>query len=128
VGCETAEFLAERGKQVTIMRRGRRIATKVIPIARPALLSRLRSKGVTMLTEVHYDEINDRGVVLTTKEGERRTVEADTVVLAAGVNPNNELYDALKGKVEELYLIGDAVEPRSIREAVAEGANVGRAL
>jgi hypothetical protein len=34
----------------------------------------------------------------------------------------------LEGKVEELYLIGDAVEPRSILEAVAEGARVGRAL
>lgn len=127
VGCETAEFLAERGKQVTMMRRGQRMATKVIPATRPALLNRLRSKGVTMITSVSYQEINDRGVVLT-REGERDTVEADTVVLAAGASPNNELYRALEGKVQELYLIGDAVEPRSILEAVAEGARVGRAL
>ena len=128
VGCETADFLAERGRQVTMMRRGRRMATKVILMALPSLLSRLRSNGVTMLTEVSYEQINDRGVVLTTREGERRTIEADTVVLAAGARPNNELYRALEGKVEELYLIGDAVEPRSILEAVADGARVGRAL
>ena len=128
VGCETAEFLAERGKQVTMMRRGQRMATRVLPAARPALLNRLRSKGVTMLTEVSYQEIDDKGMVLTTREGERKTVEADTVVLAAGASPNNELYRALEGEVEELYLIGDAVEPRSMLEAVAEAARVGRAL
>jgi len=128
VGCETADFLAEQGKQVTTMRRGRRMATKVLPAYRPTLLNRLRSKGVTMLTEVSYHEIDDKGVVFTTIEGERRTVEADTTVLAAGASPNNELYGVLEGKVEELYLIGDAVEPRSILEAVAEGARVGRAL
>ncbi len=128
VGCETADVLAERGKQVTLMRRGRRMATKVFPAARPALLNRLRSKGVTMLTEVSYHHINDSGVVVTTREGEHQTVEADTVVLAAGASPNNELYQALQGKIAELYLIGDAIEPRSILEAVAEGGRVGRAL
>ncbi len=128
VGCETADFLAEQGKQVTMMRRGRRMATRVVLMALPGLLDRLHSKGVTMLTEVSYQEINDRGVVLTTREGERRTIEADTVVLAAGARPKDELYRALEGKVEELYLIGDAVEPRGILDAVADGARVGRAL
>lgn len=128
VGCETADFLAEQGKQVTMMRRGRRMATRVVLMALPGLLDRLHSKGVTMLTEVSYQEINDRGVVLTTREGERRTIEADTVVLAAGARPKDELYRALEGKVDELYLIGDAVEPRNILDAVADGARVGRAL
>jgi 2,4-dienoyl-CoA reductase-like NADH-dependent reductase (Old Yellow Enzyme family)/thioredoxin reductase len=128
VGCETAEFLAEQGKQVTIMRRGQRIATKVLPAVRFPLLSRLRSNGITMLTQVNYQEIDDRGIVLTTKEGELKSIEADTVVLAAGADPNNKLYQALEGKAKELYLIGDAAEPRSILEAVADGARVGRTL
>ena len=104
------------------------MATRVVLMALPGLLDRLHSKGVTMLTEVSYQEINDRGVVLTTREGERRTIEADTVVLAAGARPKDELYRALEGKVDELYLIGDAVEPRNILDAVADGARVGRAL
>ena len=128
VGCETADFLAQRGRQVTVMRRGPHLATKMSPMALPGLLNRLHNGGVSMLTGVSYQEINDSGVVLTTREGEHRIVEVDTVVLAAGATPNNGIYQALEGKVAELYLIGDAVEPRSILAAVADGARVGRAV
>ncbi|MDY6911590.1 MAG: FAD-dependent oxidoreductase, partial [Chloroflexota bacterium] len=127
VGCETAEFLADKGKQVTLMRRGRRVATKIMPFSRPALLQRLRSKHVTFLTGVTYREINDIGVALIMKEGEHKTVEADTVVIAAGATSNNALFKVLEGKVPELHLIGDALEPRGILEAIREGAQVGRA-
>jgi len=121
VGCETAEFLADKGKKVTLMRRGEDMATKLNPSSREHLIARLEAKGVTMLTGVQYQEITDQGVIITTREGERQTVEADTVVLAAGSLPDTELYETLKGKVPELYLVGDCVEPRNIMSAVADG-------
>jgi 2,4-dienoyl-CoA reductase-like NADH-dependent reductase (Old Yellow Enzyme family)/thioredoxin reductase len=121
VGCETAEFLADEGRTVTLMRRGEDVATKLNPSSRQHLLARLEAKGVTMLTGVHYEEITDEGVVITTREGERQTVEADTVVLAAGSLPDIELYQGLQGRVPELYLVGDCAEPRNIMAAVADG-------
>ncbi|MCK4581637.1 MAG: FAD-dependent oxidoreductase, partial [Dehalococcoidia bacterium] len=119
VGCETAEFLAEKGKKVTLMRRGEGMATKLNPTSREHLLARLEAKGVTMLTGVQYQEITDEGVIITTRQAESQTVEADTVVLAAGSLPDTELYEALKGKVPELCLVGDCVEPRDVMSAVA---------
>lgn len=121
VGCETAEFLAAGGREVTLMRRGDEVATKVNPTVREHLLARLSASGITMLTGVRYQEITDRGVIIMTGEGKRQTVEADTVVLAAGSSPDTELYQALEGKVPELKLVGDCVEPRNIMSAVAEG-------
>jgi len=121
VGCETAEFLADKGRTVTLMRRGEDVVTKLNPSSRQHLLARLEAKGVTILTGLHYEEITDEGVVITTREGQRQTVEVDTVVLAAGSLPDIELYRALQGRVPELYLVGDCVEPRNIMAAVADG-------
>ncbi len=128
VGCETAEFLADHGKQVTVMRRGPEMATSVGPSNRAFFISRLLDKGVTLLREVKYNGIGPEGVNITTKDGEKRTIEADTVVLAAGSVPDNALYEAIKGKITEAYSIGDCVEPRTIRDAISEGFRVGQKI
>jgi len=128
VGCETAEFLADRGKQVIVMRRGAEMATSVGPSNRDFFLSRLLDKGVTLLREVRYDGISPEGVIITTKDGEKRTIEADTVVLAAGSVSDAALYKAIKDKVSEVYCIGDCVEPRTIRDAISEGFRTGQKI
>ena len=125
VGCETALLLMERGKKVTIMRRGPELATKVHRLIREPMLGRLKYKGVTMLTGVEYEEITEAGVVIRTGTGERKVIEADTVVLAAGAVPNTEFVAALEGKIAQVFSVGDCVEPRSIMEAVEEGYRAG---
>jgi 2-enoate reductase len=59
--------------------------------------------------------------VIITADGMERTIEADTIVLASGAEPNNILLEELKGKVPALYLIGDCVKPRNIRSAIEDG-------
>jgi NADPH-dependent 2,4-dienoyl-CoA reductase/sulfur reductase-like enzyme len=125
VGCETAEFLAEKGKKVTVARRGSKMALGVGLILRPFFLSRLSEKGVTLLPEIRYNEVTSDGLVVTTKEGEKKTIEADTIVLAAGATPDQKLYEDIKGRVAEVHCIGDCIAPRKIREAITEGYRIG---
>lgn len=125
VGCETALYLLDRGKKVTIMRRGTRLATKVNRSVREPMIERLHVKGATVLTGVEYEEITDDGVVVRDSEGKRRLVVADTVVVAAGAVPNDGLAKLLKGRVPRLVRVGDCVAPRGIREAVEEGYRAG---
>jgi hypothetical protein len=47
-------------------------------------------------------------------------------VLAAGNVANDSLYFELKGKVDELYRVGDCVAPRKTDMAIIEGHRVGR--
>ena len=128
VGCETAVYLVQQGKSVTIMRRGPELATNVNPIVRVPLVGRLKAKGASILTGVQYEEITGAGVTVRTEAGERRTVEADTVVLAAGARPNTELLTSVEGKVAQVLPVGDCVKPRGIREAIEEGYCAGLAL
>ncbi len=126
VGCETAEFLAERGKDITIVRRGAMLATQVVVSIREKLLPRLAARGVAVLTGVSYQEITGRCLRLTTADGSGKSIDADTIVLAAGSRPNRELLAAVQGKVPQIHVIGDCAEPRNIMEAVADGARIAR--
>jgi len=124
VGSETAEFLAEKGKEVTVTTLLPELALAVHPAFRGQFLNRLDSMGITSLTGVKYEKIIPQGLVLITKEGERKTIQADTIVLAAGSTPNTKLFNELKGKVPEIYLVGDSVKPRNIMEAITDGSRI----
>jgi hypothetical protein len=55
---------------------------------------------------------------------------ADTVMAVIPPAPNKALFEALKGKVSEIYLIGDAnkEELQSILGAVSDGSEIARAI
>ncbi|MBN2099555.1 MAG: NADH:flavin oxidoreductase, partial [Dehalococcoidia bacterium] len=52
----------------------------------------------------------------------------DTVVLAMGALPASELAKQIEGKVAEVHVIGDARNPANAMEAIAAGAELGRAI
>ena len=127
VGCETAEYLAQQGKKVTILEMLDEVVGRMPLALRNLLLARLADKGVMVLTGIQCREVTGGGLVITTKEGEEKTITADNVVLASGDRPNRVLVEDLRGTVP-IYPIGDCVEPRGIAEAVADGFSVGLAL
>ncbi|MFH2075851.1 MAG: hypothetical protein ABIJ57_10995, partial [Pseudomonadota bacterium] len=55
----------------------------------------------------------------------KKTLPADAVIIAYNRKPCKGLFEALKGKVKELYEIGDCVKPRDIASAVDDGTYVG---
>lgn len=120
VGCETAELLAQKGKKVTILEMLGRIANDVGIMTRRFLLRRLREAGIRMETDIKVEEITDEGVKAV-RNDKPASFAGDTVVLALGMRANKELADELRGKVRELYLIGDCAEPRRITQAIGEG-------
>jgi len=127
-GCELAEFLVKRGRKVTIVEASDELGTEMASYHKIALLRWLTKKGAVWFTGVKYEEITDKGLTIITKEGERRTIEADTIVPAIPLRPNTELFQALEGKVPEIYPIGDCREPHLILEAIADGSRIGRAI
>jgi len=134
VGCEVAEFLADKGKQVTVARRSRFMADKMNPDMRMILVDRLKEKGVRLVPGVIYQNATDTGVGIHVRGGvtsmaeiaadAMKNIVADTIVLAAGSTPDTDLADSLKGKGPKVHSIGDCVEPRRILEAMREGWKV----
>jgi len=129
VGCEVAEFLAENGKQVTLLARRERVGDDIGRTARWVIMQRLRNAGIRMETKVDVVEITDEGVRgLRRNGGESEFFEGDSVVLAVGLASSNELAQKLEGKVPAIYSIGDCAEVRKIAEAIEDGFRVAREI
>lgn len=84
---------------------------------------------VIRMPEVKYEEITNKGLTVTTKEGKRQTIEADTIVTASSPRLNTELLKAIEGKAPEVYLIGMGdKEPGSIMNAIGSGYRIAKAI
>jgi 2,4-dienoyl-CoA reductase (NADPH2) len=122
-GLSLAEYLSERCRAVTL------VDTGPITLNEPPMDRRRSMQNVTAMPEAKYEEIGDKGLTITTKEGKRLTVAADTIIAATSPRANTGLWEALKGKVPEVYLLGrDAKEPGSIMNAIGNGYRVAKAI
>ena len=118
-GCELAQFVAERGRKVTLLDSGEQIAPEVGIKRRDNVQTLLQRAGVTVLTRVTCKEITKKGVIIVSAEGKEQLIEAKTVILAGEPHPNPALYEALQGKAPEVYAIGDCAKIGLIRKATA---------
>ena len=127
----TAELLAEQGKSVHIITSSLFVGGKLGPLQDLFLTrQRLSLKGVTFTPDIAVIEIAGtlvKGLNVYSNEMIDFT-GYDTIVLAAGNVASDQLYFDLKGKVKELYRIGDCVAPRKTDMAIVEGNRVGRLL
>ncbi|NLW90367.1 MAG: FAD-dependent oxidoreductase, partial [Syntrophomonadaceae bacterium] len=130
-GVEIAEFLSRHGKTVTVLDPGEivmDVESPPMPKLRKHFRQQLEEKKAEILTNVKFEEIKDKGIVITTKEGQKRTIDADNIILAMGQEPKNELARKLEGKVPEIHVIGDCLQPLGIMEAIDAGAKVAREI
>lgn len=127
VGCETAEFLAEKGRKVTILEMLERIGADIERSYRWVIMGRLRSLGIRMERNAKVEEITESRVRVS-RDGGTEFFEADSVVLAVGMEPNRQLARQLEGKVEALHVIGDSAEPGKVTEAIESGLRLAREI
>ncbi|HUO43625.1 MAG TPA: FAD-dependent oxidoreductase [Burkholderiales bacterium] len=120
-GAQTAEYLASRGHPVTLIEAMGDIATDVPMDERNLLLQRLHGYAVNILPNTRLLSMEAGGVVVHAPH-ETRKLPADTVVLCLGSRPVNDLAAVLKERGIRGYIVGDAMRPRRITDAVAEGA------
>jgi 2,4-dienoyl-CoA reductase-like NADH-dependent reductase (Old Yellow Enzyme family)/thioredoxin reductase len=131
LGCEVAEFMADQGNIVSVlkMRRGAAMAEDCEPTNRRGLLDSLEECRVNLLSGFKVDGLTGDGVKIVQRDtGEGRTLEAETIVLALGATPERGLFEDLKKEDVEFHAIGDCRQPNNIRQAIYEGALVGRQL
>jgi mycofactocin system FadH/OYE family oxidoreductase 2 len=131
----TAEFLSNLGKTVHIITSSLFIGAELGPTQDLYLTrQRLLQKGATFTPDIAVMEVAGEAGEKVVK-GFNVYSNAwdewgpyDTIVLAMGQQVEDELYFALKGKVKELYRIGDCVAPRKVDMAIWEGHKLGREI
>ena len=125
VGCDTAEILADRGCDVTVVEQADRIAPDKELISRLDMRQRLESnEHIHLVTGESVSAIEDGAVTTRGADGES-TYAADRVVLAVGHEPNDDLADELEEYSASVYVVGDARVSRDIYRATLDGAEAG---
>ena len=89
---------------------------------------RLKEKNVQILTSTKVIRLDDSKIWVENTQGLKPLEGFEAIVMAIGAKPNNELDRHLRGKVPEMYLIGDASQPREVMEALLEAEETGQKI
>ena len=126
VGCETALWLAEHGKKVTIVEALDKILAVNGPLchANKDMLERLVPyHGVEVVAGARVKKYENGVLTADTAEGEK-TIPCDSVILAVGYREENSHYHDLEFDVPEIYLLGDAKKVSNIMYAIWDAFEV----
>lgn len=128
-----AEVLVAAGCRVEIATTHTSVGVLIDPTQQPFVLRRLALDGVVQAPNLAWVPDGSSGAVrlrnLYTEEMEERT-EVDLVVVAGRRQGETRLRDALRAAAPELAVtvVGDALTPRTLLDAVAEGARAGATI
>lgn len=120
VGCEEGIHLGRLGKKVTIVEMRGEAAADCNCFHKSALYMELE-KYVTVLNNTRASKITSEGMYAYDKENKEIFLPADLVICAAGMRSNRKLEEELQELDVEVEVIGDAVRPGKVTQAMSDG-------
>ena len=119
VGLETADFLGEQGKEVTLAEMMPEVGGGLDPLPRTMLFFFNDTAATEIYTHTEIMKLESRQA-LAREEGSDVEIPFEFLVLAVGARSNRALALELAGSGMEVHVVGDAVEPRGAGEAIRE--------
>ncbi|URZ17805.1 FAD-dependent oxidoreductase [Clostridium felsineum] len=124
VGAETANFLGQQLRDVSVLEMGPKIAPEEAIGPRWQLIHDLETREVKLYTSIKVTEITKNSVKAVGNTEIK--FPADTVVIATGSRPVNELKDKLVNAGFDVKVIGDANKVGLVMDATSQGFEAGR--
>jgi NADPH-dependent 2,4-dienoyl-CoA reductase/sulfur reductase-like enzyme len=129
-GPSAAEYLLDRGKQVSIVTSERSIGSFLGATTGPPVFQRLFTKGIELHCNLRVIQLEaNRAITRNVWSNRQETLGPfDAFVYAYGGESVCSLKTDLAGRVSRVELIGDCFAPRTLQHAVLEGHKLARAL
>ena len=125
VGIELAEFLAERGREVTVLEEGEIFALEMAHPRRWRVLHDVREAGVTLVPGARVTRITENTVEYSLSDSddkvESRDVRAESVIVTLGLQADPGLGASLEGSGIKALSIGDCTGVGYIEGAIHDG-------
>jgi len=128
VAIELAEFLAERGRQVTILEEGEVLGHGLMMVRRWRNIADCKALGVEMLTRARVVSIAPKAVTYLNEAQQERSIAADQVLVTSGAGAELSLLQQLRQAGWEVHGIGDCNGVSYIDGAVHQGFELGMKL
>ena len=127
VGCEMALDYAQDGKEVMVAEALPKILSAGIlsPIPNGQMIPDLFEHHHVTVLEKHRLSAVENGKVILESDGQKKVLDADTVVIAVGFRPAPSMAQELQGCGAVVYEIGDGQKVSTILHAVWDGYEVG---
>ena len=111
VGCEAAEYLAERGHEVAIVEMKDEIAADVTPENRRYMFANFEEHHVLLRPSAKVGQFYPDGVDYTLAGGAAGSLRGyDSIVLAMGSRPNAALKETAEKLAAKVFVIGEAAK------------------
>ena len=126
VGCETALWLAQHGRKVTIVEALDKILAVNGPLChanKDMLEELIPYNGIEVMTGAKATGYHDGVLSVECADGGKDIV-CDSVILSVGYKEEDSLYHELEFKVPEIYLLGDAKKVSNIMYAIWDAFEV----
>ena len=130
VGAETAHYLMRASqRKVFLLEMLPEIAVDMSTEVRVTFLMEIsKEPDLKVITNARVVNIGKDSVVVEKVDGEEKIENVDSIVMATGAKPNNQLAEELKACHIDFYTVGDAWEPRDATRAIYEGAKAAVAI
>ena len=123
------ELCLKGNLNITIVEKLRRVGRELGPSQYWIVKKELEMRGVNIMTGVEVEEIRDEYLLARDiKRDALIKIKADMVIYATGVIPNRALYDRIKSRFDEIYLIGDAEAGKDLKYAISSGEKIARII
>jgi 2,4-dienoyl-CoA reductase-like NADH-dependent reductase (Old Yellow Enzyme family)/thioredoxin reductase len=127
VGLELAEYLSQRGREVTVLECSGNLGAELSIVRRARIVHELREHGVVMHRNVDLKEITETGVKFEI-DGTPQQVDMDQVIISMGARPDTRLIDAVQAAGIEALAVGDCHEVGYIEGAILGGRKAALSL
>lgn len=125
VGLETAHFLVNKGKDITVLEATGSLGSDMGAIVSFYLRNILKQANVNILRHTKVQAVANNEIVVLREDKEQHLNGFDAIVFALGARSNDSLVEELKPFIPKIHVIGDACKPRKALEAIAEGFEIG---
>ncbi len=122
IGIEAAEILADENYDVVITKRTDTIANDMEMITKKLMLMRLEKKDNLLISpNTTLMEFTTEKVRYQKDGNAGEWAPFDTVIIASGMDPENDLYQQLQAAEKSVQIVGDADDPADIYAATQKG-------
>ena len=121
-GLETAEYLAAKGNEVTVIEMAPAVGTAMYRSVTAAVVGNIEKDGGHIMTSHMFKGVKDGAVVVNSlASGYDLDVPADACVIAMGVHPDETIADAFEAAFDRVAVVGDTANPGNIADATSSG-------
>lgn len=126
-GLELAEYLVAEDIDITVIEMAEIIGTGLHTTRLQQMLERLEKAGVRILRNTRLLAIEGKDVKIAAADGVEALGPFDVIVFAVGYQSNANLAAEINAD-QAVTIVGDAVQPRTIYEAIREGFDAALSL